>query len=154
LTVKTVKNSQLGSAIVVSARGLTLYHLTSEKGGKIRCSGACARQWPPLTVAATVKPLGGAGIVASKLGVVKRPDGTTQVTYNGAPLYMFSGDTKSGTANGEGLEGVWFALSPSGAIVKPAASSSSSGSGYDTGTTTPSTGGSNSSGGTGEYGYG
>src|SRR5579862_7552995 len=119
-TVKAAKNTTLGS-IVVSARGLTLYHLTSEKGGKIKCTGACAATWPPLLVAGSAKPVAGAGIVAAKLGTVKRPDGTMQVTYAGSPLYLFGDDKKAGQAKGEAVGGVWFALAPSGAVVKPAA---------------------------------
>jgi len=145
-TVKTLRSSELGT-IVVNARGLTLYHMTSEKGGAIKCSGACAKQWPPLLITGTAKPLAGPGIAAAKLGVVKRPDGTMQVTYNHAALYRFAGDVKPGTANGEGIGGVWFAVAPSGAIVKPAPASSSST------TSTPATTTSGGDGGAG-YGYG
>jgi predicted lipoprotein with Yx(FWY)xxD motif len=119
-TVKTLSTNELGT-IVVNARGLTLYHLTSEKGGKIKCSAACAKQWPPLLLAAGATPKAGPGITAAKLGLVKRPDGTMQVTYAGAPLYRFAGDTKSGATAGEGFGGVWFALAPTGAIVKATA---------------------------------
>jgi predicted lipoprotein with Yx(FWY)xxD motif len=144
VTVKAAKNTTLGS-IVVNAHGLTLYHLTSEKAGKIGCTGACAKEWPPLLVSGSAKPVAGSGVVATKLGTVKRPDGTVQVTYAGAPLYRFDGDTTAGQAKGEAVGGVWFAVAPSGAIVKPAAaaasSSSSTGSpSYSTTTTTSSTG--------------
>jgi predicted lipoprotein with Yx(FWY)xxD motif len=42
---------------------------------------------------------------------VKRPEGATQVTYRGRPLYTFGGDRKSGQTKGEGLRdvGVWHA---------------------------------------------
>jgi predicted lipoprotein with Yx(FWY)xxD motif len=32
----------------------------------------------------------------------------TQVTYNGHLLYTYSGDSKPGDTNGEGIGGVWF----------------------------------------------
>ena len=48
------------------------------------------------------------------LGTLTRDDGTVQVTYNGWPLYHFSGDTAPGDTNGQGLEGVWFLVSPTG----------------------------------------
>jgi predicted lipoprotein with Yx(FWY)xxD motif len=118
-TVKSASNATLGS-ILVNAHGLTLYRLTSEHGGKIKCTGACAVEWPPLLVTGSAKPVAGAGITASKLGTVKRPDGTTQVTYAGSPLYRYGGDTKAGKAKGEAEGGVWFAVAPSGASVKPA----------------------------------
>jgi predicted lipoprotein with Yx(FWY)xxD motif len=48
------------------------------------------------------------------LGTVTRPDGEEQVTYNGFPLYYFSGDLAAGDATGEGLNGVWFIADPAG----------------------------------------
>jgi hypothetical protein len=74
--------------------------------------------------------------------VLKRPDGTFQVTYGGLGLYLYAGDKKAGDANGEALESSWYAISPAAKIVKeaaPAASSNGGGglgsSGYST--TTP-----------------
>jgi predicted lipoprotein with Yx(FWY)xxD motif len=68
-----------------------LYYWTTEKraGGKIRCTGACAALWPPLLVqsaAAVRKQLPG---VTGTLGVVRRPEGTLQVTWNGLPVYTY-----------------------------------------------------------------
>ena len=51
------------------------------------------------------------GISASTLGTIVRPDGTRQVTFEGMPLYRFSGDTKSGETNGQGVDGTWFVVS-------------------------------------------
>lgn len=131
-TVKTANVHSLGK-VVVSATGRTLYHYTDESKGKVDCSGACATLWPPLVVKSGAKPVAGAGITASKLGVRKRPDGTFQVTYGGLGLYMYSGDKKAGQANGEGIESSWYAVSTAAKIVKPApaaSSSTSGGSGY------------------------
>ena len=139
-TVKTANVASLGK-VVVSGSGRTLYHYTDESKGKVACSAACAKQWPPLLVKAGVKPVGGAGVTASKLGVLKRPDGTFQVTYGGLGLYLYAGDAKAGQANGEALEGSWYAVSPAARIVKapaPASSSGGMGSGYTS--TTGSTG--------------
>ena len=55
----------------------------------------------------------GAG-VAGALGTITRPDGGTQVTYEGRPLYLYSGDQNPGEASGQGIQGVWFAMTPSG----------------------------------------
>jgi predicted lipoprotein with Yx(FWY)xxD motif len=127
-TLKTAQVGTLGK-VVVSASGRTLYHYTDETKGKVACSGGCAKLWPPLLVKAGAKPVAGAGIVASKLGVLKRPDGTFQVTYGGLGLYLYSGDKKAGDANGEALESEWYAVSPAAKIVKEAAAAPSSGGG-------------------------
>jgi predicted lipoprotein with Yx(FWY)xxD motif len=44
------------------------------------------------------------GVSQSLLGTTKRQDGTTQVTYNGHPLYYFIADSAPGMANGEGID--------------------------------------------------
>jgi predicted lipoprotein with Yx(FWY)xxD motif len=134
-TVKTAKNSKLGS-IVVSAGGMTLYHLSGEKKGSIKCSGQCSAFWPPLIV--TGKPKAGAGINAAKLGTIKRSNGKLQVTYNGYALYRYYNDHKAGETNGEdqpGLPGTgtWYAVSPAGKAV------TSSGGGDTTSTSTTTT---------------
>jgi predicted lipoprotein with Yx(FWY)xxD motif len=68
-----------------------LYYWTVEKraGGKIRCTGSCARLWPPLVVrSAKDVPR---RIPGSKgtFGVVRRPDGRLQVTYDGLAVYTY-----------------------------------------------------------------
>jgi len=143
-TVKTATVATLGK-VVVSSTGRTLYHYTDESKGKVDCKGSCAKLWPPLVVGATAKPVAGAGITASKLGVLERPDGKMQVTYGGYGLYLYAGDKKAGDANGQAIENAWFALSPAAKLVKaaPTASSGSAGggglgsSGYTSTTTTP-----------------
>ena len=50
------------------------------------------------------------------IGTVKRPDGSTQVTYNGHPLYYYAPDSSAGQARGQGIDGVWFAQTPNGAV--------------------------------------
>ena len=97
---------------------MTLYHYTPDKRGVIKCTAACAKFWPPLVVPRGTKPKAGAGISAAKLSTVKRPDGTTQVTYAGFPLYRYSGDTKAGDVKGQGFQGVWHAVTSAGTLAK------------------------------------
>jgi hypothetical protein len=75
----------------------------------------CARVWPPYTTKGG--PKASEGAEAAKLGTLKRDDGSTQVTYNGAPLYLYASDTQAGEANGNQLDqfgAEWYALHPSG----------------------------------------
>jgi predicted lipoprotein with Yx(FWY)xxD motif len=105
--------------VLVDGNGRTLYLFKADKGTSSQCSGACAASWPPLT--SSGKPAAGAGIVASKLGTAKRPDGTTGVTYAGHPLYTYAGDTAKGQTAGAGLTDYgaeWDALSASGKTVE------------------------------------
>ena len=112
-TVKLVKTSDYGKVLATSS-GLTLYHYTDETRGKIDCKGACAKLWPPLLVKAGAKPSVGPGLAASKLGTIKRPDGGTQVTYNGLGLYRYAPDTKAGDVKGQALFKAWYVIAPTG----------------------------------------
>src|SRR5262249_18503267 len=106
VTVKVSSSSALGTKILVTAKGLSLYHFVPETKGTIKCTGACATSWPPVTVAAGVKPVAGPGLSAKKLGTIKRPDGRMQVTYNGLALYRYSDDHAAGQLEGQGGEGI------------------------------------------------
>jgi predicted lipoprotein with Yx(FWY)xxD motif len=100
----------------VNGKGVTLYLFMKDKKGKSACSGACAQAWPPLLTKGRAKASGGAS--ASKLGTTRRSDGTTQVTYNGHPLYTFVADRgKPGSTAGEGSKAFgaeWYVLATSG----------------------------------------
>ena len=58
-----------------------------------RCYDISAVQWPPVVLKPGVtRPVAGPGIDTSLLGTSPRTDGTTQVTYNGWPLYLWPPD--------------------------------------------------------------
>lgn len=103
---KEAENTTLNQTILVTMKGKTLYSLSAETKGRFICTGACLASWKPLVVPAGVKPKG-----PVTLSTRKRPDGRTQVTYKGLPLYSFNGDVKPGEANGQGLKdvGTWHA---------------------------------------------
>jgi len=125
--VKTHKAGSLGT-ILVDGKGKTLYMFAKDKNDKSSCSGACATFWPPYMTTGT--PKAGAGAKQALLGTTKRSNGKLQVTYNRHPLYWFKLDTKAGQTKGENQNafgGHWYAVSPKGAKVLPAASSSSGG---------------------------
>jgi predicted lipoprotein with Yx(FWY)xxD motif len=110
VTVGTATSS-LG-LILVDGRGRTLYALTTDSPGVSTCEGSCLANWPPLVVSGT--PVAGSGVEGTLLGTMTRSDGSTQVTYNGKPLYTFVGDVAAGDVNGQGKAGVWFAVTALG----------------------------------------
>ena len=116
--VLDARSTSLGT-VLVNATGLTLYLFEGDKGSSSSCYGGCASVWPPFTT--TGKPVAGAGIKASLLGTTKRKSGTTQVTYDGHPLYRYVADGSPGHTSGQGLDqfgALWFVLSPSGSAIK------------------------------------
>jgi predicted lipoprotein with Yx(FWY)xxD motif len=112
-TTVAVATSKLGD-ILVDADGRTLYAFTKDKGDQSACSGQCASNWPALTGPATA----GTGAQAALLSTAMQTNGSAQVTYGGKPLYYFAGDAKAGDTNGQGVGGVWFAVTADGQLVK------------------------------------
>jgi predicted lipoprotein with Yx(FWY)xxD motif len=113
-----VANSPLGR-ILVDAGGRTLYLFQQDTSTVSTCNGSCATSWPPLTT--TGNPEAADGVSAAKLGTTKRADGTTEVTYNGHPLYYYAGDAKAGDTTGQGLDlygAEWNVLSPAGEKIE------------------------------------
>jgi predicted lipoprotein with Yx(FWY)xxD motif len=137
-TVKAATNTAYGS-LLVTAKGLALYHLSTERLGSIKCTGPCARAWPPLVVPPGVRPTAGTGATASKLGTIKRPDGRIQVTYNRLALYRYALDTKPGDVKGQAVGGSWFAVTPSGKLARARSTTTGTTTAPDTTTTTDDT---------------
>jgi predicted lipoprotein with Yx(FWY)xxD motif len=116
--------------ILVDSQGRTLYLFQADTSTKSMCSGACAGQWPPLVRVA--KPTVGSGANASMIGTSKRSGGARQVTYNGHPLYRFSGDQSAGDVNGQGINAfgaLWYVVSPAGNQITASAPKSGGGGG-------------------------
>jgi predicted lipoprotein with Yx(FWY)xxD motif len=128
-TVSTARAGDLGT-VLVDANGMTLYLFQNDTGTTSTCTGSCAGTWPALTTKDSATAGGGAD--DSKLGTTMRDDGTTQVTYAGHPVYLYSGDSAAGDTNGQGIGGVWFAVTADGtpAAAGGGTSTSSSGGGY------------------------
>jgi predicted lipoprotein with Yx(FWY)xxD motif len=87
--------------VLVDMDDSTLYVTDEEWGGGVRCTGACALTWPPLTVLRGSTPTAGEGVPGT-LATIDRADGLVQVTYDGRPLYLFSLDTGPGVIKGNG----------------------------------------------------
>jgi predicted lipoprotein with Yx(FWY)xxD motif len=140
-TISTASSSK--GEILVDAKGKSLYVFDKDTSGTIACTTGCVAIWPPLVVPnGTSAPTGVMNVTAT-LGTVMRPDGTTQLTSDGRPLYTFSGDSAAGQVNGDGFAGgIWHVAKASGNGSAPAAGGAS-------GTTTPSSSSSSSGG----YGY-
>jgi predicted lipoprotein with Yx(FWY)xxD motif len=124
----TVATGSVGS-FLAGEGGKTLYTFAADSANTTACTGTCATTWPPFVVQGNATVMGGDG-VAGTLATFARPDGSMQVTYNGIPLYYYSGDTKAGDTNGQGFAGKWYVASPTGAQGSPAPSASSGGGGY------------------------
>jgi predicted lipoprotein with Yx(FWY)xxD motif len=106
--------------VLVNRSGKTLYSPQQEAHGKILCTGSCLSFWFPVSAGAGAAPHAPGGVTGA-LGTIHRPDGRTQLTYNGKPLYTFRLDMAPGQAHGNnftdnfgGTSFTWRAITTSG----------------------------------------
>jgi predicted lipoprotein with Yx(FWY)xxD motif len=125
--ITTAKSS--GGTVLASSSGRAVYLWAKDTGDMSNCNGACAGAWPPVTTTGTATASGGAQ--ASDIGTITRSDGTKQVTYDGHPLYYFSGDSGPGTASGQGSDAFgakWWLVAPTGSDITAGVTSFTAGS--------------------------
>ena len=97
VSMRTVDNTP----VLANSQGKTLYSANVEKGGQIHCTGACLSFWDPVHASST-QVKAAATKLNLNLGVVKRPDGADQLTFDGKPLYSFA-EEGSGQLKGNGF---------------------------------------------------
>ena len=122
--------------VLVDAKSMALYAANQEAGGKIVCTESCTTIWEPLTLAAGQAKPSGSGDLGGKLGVMKRPDGARQVTFDGRLLYRFAEDSAPLMVTGNGFSDTfdgksftWHVATPTGVSTSSSNSTSGSSSG-------------------------
>ena len=91
--------------VLADEAGRTMYIFGNDEAGVSSCYDDCAGNWPPVPT----------GLVAgdnidATIGSTPRSDGGQQLTVNGRPVYLFSGDSECGDINGQGLSDLWFVV--------------------------------------------
>jgi predicted lipoprotein with Yx(FWY)xxD motif len=89
--------------------GMSLYTYKKDQPKLSNCIDDCEKKWPPLTWGGF--PSLGPGLSGSA-GLMLRKGGNTQVVFNNAPLYLYSGDTARGETRGDGVNGEWTLARP------------------------------------------
>jgi predicted lipoprotein with Yx(FWY)xxD motif len=110
-----VAESDLGQ-ILVDGEGRTLYLFTPDEAGEPTCYEGCAQAWPPLLAEGEITV--GEGLDDTDFSTATRTDGGEQVKIGTWPLYYFANDAAPGDTNGQGLNDVWYVVSPSGEAIK------------------------------------
>lgn len=119
-----VAETDLG-AVLVDDEGRTLYMFTQDSPGSSACEGECLDAWPAVPGDVTAAE----GVDQSLLGTLERSDGSAQASYADWPLYYFAQDQAAGDTNGQGVNEVWYVLSPAGEVIKKAPDTGSGGGG-------------------------
>jgi predicted lipoprotein with Yx(FWY)xxD motif len=114
----TIQHSPVGP-ILATGGGATLYDFGPDSPSRSACLNAgCVYQWPPLDVTGAVRV--GPGVKSSLVGRLTRPDGSTQLSYGGHPLYTYIRDVEPGMVTGQAIDqdgGPWYVLSPAGDVI-------------------------------------
>ena len=105
--VRTIMDENLGEVLTTSNKQ-AIYIWRSEPKGKIRCTGACAKAWPPVLVKkGVVVPMHYSGIKGD-FGTIRRPDGSRQLTLDRRALYTYAHE-KPGQVLCNNVDN-WFAV--------------------------------------------
>ncbi|WP_327676018.1 COG4315 family predicted lipoprotein [Kitasatospora sp. NBC_00458] len=112
-TLRTATDAKLGT-VVTDGSGFTLYRFDRDGATPptSACTGSCTVIWPPAPADGTPTV---SGIDPALVGTVTRVDGSHQLTLDGWPLYRYAPDDKPGDTKGQGVDGTWWAVTPSGA---------------------------------------
>jgi len=107
--VKKLKAAGFGFVLARADRQALYYWQVEKKaGGKVRCTGSCAALWPPLIVRSRAAVPAHVTGIKGTFGVVRRPGGKLQVTYNRLPVYTYvhegPGEVRCDNVNG------WFVV--------------------------------------------
>jgi predicted lipoprotein with Yx(FWY)xxD motif len=115
ITIETAE-SEFGE-ILFDGDDQAIYIFDKESSDQSECYGECAAAWPPVLTEGD--PEAGAGADEKLLGTTERDDGSTQVTYDGRPLYYYVDDGPGQVLchNVEEFGGLWLVVEPGGAPV-------------------------------------
>ena len=120
VAVRTVDNTR----VLTDSTGRTLYSADVEKSGRILCTAGCTSFWNPVSASSTQAKTAAANLNLD-LGVVKRPGGARQLTFDGKPLYSFT-EEGPGQLKGNGFvddfHGTQFTWMAAAAGADPASS--------------------------------
>ncbi len=99
--------------VLAAASGRTLYVFVDDllTRAPSACTGDCTHDWVPMTASGGITVRGD---VSGRVGTIVRGDGERQLTMDGRPLYLFSGDRAPGEIRGNGVGNLWWAMTPSG----------------------------------------
>jgi predicted lipoprotein with Yx(FWY)xxD motif len=101
-----VQKSAIGYVMAEANHDVLYIYDKDKKGATPSCVGSCAATWLPAT---GMPQAGPADHFPGQFALVKRSDGTQQITYNGMPLYTLKG-AKPLLTTGNGQGGVWHVI--------------------------------------------
>ena len=118
-TVATMDDPEFGT-FFTDPDGMALYIFLNDEpdSGESTCYDQCEDNWP---VFSAEEPLTLPDDVPGELDTITREVGSTQVTYNGWPLYYWIADEEPGDVTGQGVGDVWYLAVPTEGDAVPGA---------------------------------
>ncbi len=117
----TLQHSPVGP-ILATGGGDTLYDFAPDTPTHSAClNDGCVLQWPPLITSGPVRL--GKGLDRVLVGTLRRPDGSTQLSYGGHPLYRYNLDVSPGVVMGQAIDqdgGLWYVINAKGQQITTA----------------------------------
>jgi len=111
----TLEHSPVGP-ILATGRGATLYDFPPDAPTQSAClNDGCVFQWPPLVESGPIRL--GRGLDPRLVGTLRRPGGSTQISYGGHPLYTYNLDVSPGVVRGQAIDqdgGPWYVVDAGG----------------------------------------
>ncbi|MFW6157238.1 MAG: hypothetical protein ACOC4S_00210 [Balneolaceae bacterium] len=104
-------STQSHGDVLSDGEGNVLYYFTMDVRGESKCEGDCISSWPAFDVDELTFDEEDE-LDEEDFGSVERPDGSSQITYKGWPLYYFVGDEQPGDTEGDGINEVWYVAKP------------------------------------------
>ena len=120
--------TSLWLGIIVASLNRGIIRADAAAWGGILSTGAKAKGIAAVLVDG--EPVAGDGVDGTLLGTTEREDGSTQVTYDGWPLYLFASDAAPGDTNGQGVGEVWFVVGPDGQAIEDTEAITTGGGAY------------------------
>ena len=113
-TVLAANSTAKLGTVVIDGLGWTLYRSDADSAQppKSTCTGSCADAWPPVLMEGGTPDY--EGVDPSVVGTITRDDGRRQVTIGGWPVYRHASDPAPGSVDGQGAQGKWWAVTPTG----------------------------------------
>jgi predicted lipoprotein with Yx(FWY)xxD motif len=93
--------------VLLTNKNFAMYYYKSDTAFKATCTGACAKDWPPVLAPMGMMAVSSSMTLPRHLSVLQTANGA-QVFYDGHALYTYAADKQANNAQGRGQDMLWY----------------------------------------------